>query len=59
MNSYGGVGVEVHVFLTKAIVESEWLASHRGHLTYGKVPGTHWIGGWVDFKVGLDAEGKR
>jgi hypothetical protein len=24
-------------------------------LAPGKVPGTHWIGGWVDSSVGLDS----
>jgi len=28
-------------------------------LTPGKVPGTHWIGGWVGPRAGLDAVVRR
>jgi hypothetical protein len=27
--------------------------------TRGKVPRTHWIGGWVGLRVGLDTEGRE
>jgi hypothetical protein len=33
----------------------EWTASCPGRFT----PGTHWIGGWVDPRAGLDAVAKR
>jgi hypothetical protein len=26
---------------------------------HGKVPGTHWLGGWVDARAGLDDVEKR
>jgi hypothetical protein len=35
----------------------EWSASRPGRaLPSGKDPGTHWIGGWVDLRAGLDTE---
>jgi hypothetical protein len=41
--------VQAHVFLTSALV-GEWLALRPGE----RAPGPHWIGGWVDPRVGLD-----
>jgi len=38
----------------------EWLASLHSRLTAGeRVPVTHWIGGWVGLRAGLDALAKR
>jgi hypothetical protein len=38
----------------------EWSASRPGRFTPGeKAPGTHWIGGWVDPRSGLDNVEKR
>jgi hypothetical protein len=55
MEAYGGVDVETHVFLTSALVGDEWSASRPGRFTPGeRAPGTHWIGGWVDPRAGLD-----
>jgi hypothetical protein len=48
--TYGGVDVYIHVFLTSAVVGGEWSASLPGRLT----PGTHWIGGSVGPRAGLD-----
>jgi hypothetical protein len=31
--TYGGVGVQLHVFLTSALAEDEWLASRPCHFT--------------------------
>jgi hypothetical protein len=46
MKTYGGMGVEIHVFLTSTLVGGEWSASRPGRFTRGKiVPGDHWIGG--------------
>jgi hypothetical protein len=44
-------------FVTLALDESEWSASHPGHFTSREItPGTHWIGGP---RAGLDAVAKR
>jgi hypothetical protein len=61
MKAYGGVDVEIHVFLTSALVEGEWSASRPCRFTPGKraAPSTHWIGGWVDPRAGLDDMEKR
>jgi hypothetical protein len=40
-------------FTTSAVGGGEWLASR---FTPGKDPDTHWIGGWVGLKAGLDTE---
>jgi hypothetical protein len=59
MKTYGGVDVQIHVFLTSVLV-GEWSASRTGRFTpRGKSPGTHWIGGWVDHRAGLDDVEKR
>jgi hypothetical protein len=50
MKVYGGLDVWTHLFLTSALAGGEWLASRLGRFT----PGTHWIGGWVDLRAGLD-----
>jgi hypothetical protein len=55
MKAYGGVDVWIHIFLASALVGGEWPVSHPGRFT----PGTHWIGGWVDPRAGLDDVEKR
>jgi hypothetical protein len=50
MQAYGGVDVCVHVFFTSALVGGDWSASRPGRFT----PGTHWIGGWMGPRAGLD-----
>jgi hypothetical protein len=53
--AYGGVDVYFHIFLTYALVESERSASCSGCFTPGeRAPGTHWTGGWVGSRAGLD-----
>jgi hypothetical protein len=60
MKAYGGVDVQIHVFLTSALVGDERSASHPCHFTPGeRVPGTHWIGGWVGPRASLDDVEKR
>jgi hypothetical protein len=54
MKTYGGGGT-VPPFLTLALVGGEWSASRPGSFT----PGTHWLGGWVGPRVGLDAVKKK
>jgi hypothetical protein len=60
MNTYGGVDVQMQVFLPSALVGSEWSASRPGRFTPGERPiGTNWIEGWVGHRVGLDNVEKR
>jgi hypothetical protein len=60
MKAYGGVDVWIHIFLTSALAEGEWSDSRPGCFTPGeRAPGTHWIGGWVDPRAGLDNVEKR
>jgi hypothetical protein len=60
MKANGGGDVYIHIFLTSALVGGEWSASRPGPFTTGeKAPGTHWIGGWVDPRAGLDTVDKR
>jgi hypothetical protein len=55
VKTYGGVDVEMHVFLTSALVGDEWLASHPCRFNPGeRPPGAQWIVGWVGPKTGLD-----
>jgi hypothetical protein len=55
MKTYRGVGVFIHIFLTLALAGREWLASRPARFTAGeRAPNTHWMGGWVDPRVGLD-----
>jgi hypothetical protein len=45
MEKYGGLGVEIHVFLTSALEGGEWSASSPGRFTpWERAPGTHWKG---------------
>jgi hypothetical protein len=47
-------------FLTSALVVGEWSASRPGRFTPGeRAPGTYWIGGWVDPRIGMDDTEKR
>jgi hypothetical protein len=55
-----GVDVLIHIFLTSALVRGEWSTSRPGRFTFEeRAPGTHWIGGWVGFRAGLDNLEKR
>jgi hypothetical protein len=60
MKAYGGVDVYIHIFLTWALVGGEWSASRPYRfIPRERAPGTHWIGGWVDPKTGLDDVEKK
>jgi hypothetical protein len=56
MKAYGGVDVQIHIFLTSALVGGKWSTSRPGRFTPPpeRAPGTHCIGGWVDRRAGLD-----
>jgi hypothetical protein len=55
MNTYGGVDVQIDVFLTLTLVGSEWSASRPCRFTPGeRAAGTQRIGGWVTPRTGLD-----
>jgi len=42
-------------FLTSALDGGEWLASRHNSFTLGvRTHVTHWIGGWVGSRTGLD-----
>jgi 4-amino-4-deoxy-L-arabinose transferase-like glycosyltransferase len=46
--------------MTSALEGGEWSVSRPGRFTPGKKPpGTHWLGGWVAPRAGLDAVEKR
>jgi hypothetical protein len=49
------VDVLIHIFLTSALAGGEWSASRFCRFSpVERAPGTHWIGSWVDPRVGLD-----
>jgi hypothetical protein len=55
MKAYGAVDTPIHIFLTSAVAGCEWSISSPGRFTPGeRAPGTHWIGGSVDPRDGLD-----
>jgi hypothetical protein len=55
MKAYRVVDVYIHMFLTSALAGGEWSASRPGRFTTGeRAPCTHWIGGLVDPRAGLD-----
>jgi hypothetical protein len=52
--SVGTTEVQLHPFFTSAIaggVGGEWSPSRPSVFGFEKEPGTHRIGGWVDFRV--------
>jgi hypothetical protein len=60
MKTYGGVDVQIHIFSTSALVRNKFLVSRPGCFTPRKrAHGTHWIGGWVGLRAGLDLGEKR
>jgi hypothetical protein len=47
-------------FLTSALVRGEWSASRLSRFTpVERAPGTHWMGGWVGPRAGLDDVEKK
>jgi hypothetical protein len=56
MKAYGGSGDIAPRFLASVLDGDEWSVSGPGRLI---APGTHFIGGWVCPRVGLNAVEKR
>jgi hypothetical protein len=55
MQAYGGVDVWIHLILISTLDGGEWLDSCLCRYISGlRSPGTHWIGGWVDPRAGLN-----
>jgi hypothetical protein len=55
MKAYGEVEVYIHIFLTSALAAGEWSVLRPSRFIPGeRAPGTHWTGGWVNSRVGLD-----
>jgi hypothetical protein len=54
----GGGRYSSYSFMTSALDGGEWSASRPGRaFTPGEsTPGTHWTGGWVGPRAGLDTE---
>jgi hypothetical protein len=47
-------------FLDLGTSPGEWSTSRPGRFTPGeRAPGTHWIGGWVDLRAGVDVEKRK
>jgi hypothetical protein len=60
MKTYGGVDVQIHIFLTSVLVGCEWSVSRSDRFTPGeRALGTNWIEGWVGHRAGLDDVEKR
>jgi hypothetical protein len=56
MKVSGGVDVYSHIYLTSALAGVEWSGSRPGRFIPGeRAPGTHWKGGYVGLRDGLDA----
>jgi hypothetical protein len=50
----------MHIFLTSALAGGELSASRSCRFTTGeRASGTHWVGGWVGPRAGLDNADKR
>jgi hypothetical protein len=59
MQMYGGVEVQIHVFLTLELDSGEWLVWRPAAWTQGTNHGAHWIGGWVGPGACLDVAARR
>jgi hypothetical protein len=60
MKAYMRVDVQIHIFLTSALVGGESSASRPGRFTFGeRTVGNHRVGGWVGPRAGLDDAEER
>jgi hypothetical protein len=56
MKAYEEVNVQIHMVMNSALFGGKSLASRPGRFTSGgRAPVTHWTGGWVGSRAGLDA----
>lgn len=54
MQAFVEVDIQIWIFLTSALVASEWSALRLGHtIPRGRDIGTHWIG-WMGHRTDLD-----
>jgi hypothetical protein len=54
------VDVLIHILLTSTLAGGEWSASRPCRFTpEERASGTHWIGGWVSLRAGVDDVEKR
>jgi len=59
MKTYGRVEVYLHISSTSTLDEGELLAISSGRfIPEERAPSTHWIGGWMDSRAGLDTTEK-
>jgi hypothetical protein len=58
MTAYGGVDVQINIFLTSALVQGGQLHAPAA-LSRGKARRTLWVGVWVDPRASLDDVEKR
>jgi hypothetical protein len=54
MRAYGGVDVQIHIFLTSAQVGGKYSFTPRPLYPGERAAGTHLTGGWVVPRAGLD-----
>jgi hypothetical protein len=54
MKAYGGVEVQIQVLLTSVLIGGKWSASRSGRFNPRERHDTHWIGGWMGPRTGLD-----
>jgi hypothetical protein len=55
MKAYGGVDIEIRIYLTSALAGGKWSVSRPGRCIPAEtVSDIHWIKGWVGPKAGLD-----
>jgi hypothetical protein len=60
MKKYDGVDIWIHISSISTLVGSEWSASRPGHfIPEERIPGSHWIVGWMNPRTGLDDVKKR
>jgi hypothetical protein len=53
--AYGGVEVQIHVFLASTLLGGDWSDSRPSRLNPNeRASGTHTIGVWVSFGISLD-----